>query len=107
MLPLIDLSSDCHTIYEVWQKSNETDFSFTKILFFFKHECYPLQNSFLRQLHTDGEVGSSTGNLQPVWSSTCPLHSLGYCLNSQNDVLEDIFQFTKKVKFAGAEVSGE
>ena len=37
------------------QKSNETDFSFTKV-FFFKHQCYPLQNSSLGQLHTDGDV---------------------------------------------------
>ena len=27
---------------EVWQKSNETDFVFTKICNLFKHQCYPL-----------------------------------------------------------------
>jgi hypothetical protein len=32
----------CHK-YEVWQKSNETDFLFIKIcIYFFKHHCYPL-----------------------------------------------------------------
>ena len=64
-------------MYEVWQKSNETDFLFIKVLIVFKHQCYSLQNSSLGQLHTDGDVvltfGSSVGILQPVWSSACPL----------------------------------
>ena len=38
-------------MYEVWQKSNETDFLFFKVFIFFKHQCYPLQNSSLGQLH--------------------------------------------------------
>ena len=65
--------------YEVWQKRNETDFLFTKVFYFFKHQCYPLQNSSLEQLHTDGDVptfDSSAGSLQPVWFPACPLHSL-------------------------------
>ena len=37
------------------QKSNETDFLFTKVLFF-KHQCYPLQNSSLGQPHSHGDV---------------------------------------------------
>ena len=41
--------------YEVWQKSNETDFLFTKVFIFFKHQ-YQFQNSFLGQLHTNGDV---------------------------------------------------
>ena len=40
----------------MWQKSDETDFLFTKAYIFFKHQCYPLQNSSLGQLHTDGDV---------------------------------------------------
>ena len=43
------------------------------------NQCYPLQNSSLGQLHTDGDVvptfGSSAGSLQTVWSSACPLLS--------------------------------
>ena len=50
-----------------------------QIFYFFKQQCYPLQNSSLGQLHTDGDVvptfGSSTGSIQSVWSSACPLHS--------------------------------
>ena len=76
--------------YEVWQKSNETDFLLTKVFIFFNHQCYLLQNSSLGQLHTDGDVvstfGSSAGS-QPVWPSTCSLHSFGYFLKSRNDSL--------------------
>ena len=74
----------------MWQKSNETNFLFTKVFIFFKHQCYPLQNSYLGQLHTEGDVptfGSSAGSLQPVWVSACPLYSLGCFLQSQNDDL--------------------
>jgi hypothetical protein len=53
-------------LYEVKQKSNEADFLFTKVFIFFKHQCYPHQNSSLWQLHTDGDVapisGSSAGS---------------------------------------------
>ena len=96
---MTNLSQDrkfCHVylLYsctEVGEKSNETDFLFTKGFIFFKHQCHPLQNSSLWQLHTDGEVvptfGSNAGSLQPVWSSACPLHSFGCFLKSRNDVL--------------------
>ena len=51
-----------------------------KILFF-KHQCYPLLNSSLGQLHTYGDVVptflSNAGILQPIWFSVCPLHSFG------------------------------
>ena len=40
----------------MWQKSNETNYLFTKVFIFFKHQCYPHQNSSLAQLHTDGDV---------------------------------------------------
>ena len=77
--------------YEVWQKSKETYFWFTKVFIYFKHQCYLLQNSSLGQLHTDRDVfpafGSSAGNLQPVWSSACLLHSFGCFLKSWNDII--------------------
>ena len=70
-------------------------FYLQKFLSIFKHQCYPLQNSSLGQLHTDGDVvpafGSSAGCLQPVWSSACPLHFFGCFLKSQNDVLRGQF----------------
>ena len=57
---------------EVWQKSNEINFLFKKVFIFYKRQCYPLQNSSLGQLHTDGNVvpafGSSAGSLTLVWS---------------------------------------
>ena len=58
---------------------NHTPFLFIyQSFYFFKHKCYPFQNSSLGQLHTDGDVfpsfGSSAGSLQLVWSSACPLH---------------------------------
>ena len=64
----------------MWQKSKEADILFAKVVFIlFEHQCYPFQNSSLGQLQTDEDVaptfGSSTENLQPVWSSACPLHS--------------------------------
>jgi hypothetical protein len=43
-------------IQKVCKLSNETDFLLTKVFIFFKHQCYPLQNSSLGQLHTDGDV---------------------------------------------------
>ena len=63
-------------ICEVWQKSNETISLFT-YFFFQTSKCYPLENMSLGQLRTDvNTFGSSTGSLQPVWSSACPLHPL-------------------------------
>ena len=68
-------------VYEVWQKSDETDFYLPKCLFFSNINLYPLQNSSLEQLHTNGDVvptfGSSAGSLKSVWSSACQLHSFG------------------------------
>jgi len=59
----------CKTIilYVVWQKSNETDFLLTMNFILFTNLGYPLQNSSLRQLHSDGGivsiVRSSAGRL--------------------------------------------
>ena len=61
-------------------------FYLPKFFYFFKHRCYPLQNSSLGQLHTNGDIvltfGSSSGSLQQVWSSAYPLHSFGCFLKS-------------------------
>ena len=40
----------------VWQKSKETDFLLTMNFILFTNQCYPLQNSSLGQLHSDGGV---------------------------------------------------
>ena len=45
-------------IYEVWQKSNETDFLLTINFILFTNQGYPLQNSSLGHLHSDGGVVS-------------------------------------------------
>jgi hypothetical protein len=42
----------------VWQKSNETDFLLTMNFILFTNQGYLLQNSYLRQLHSDGGVVS-------------------------------------------------
>jgi hypothetical protein len=39
--------------YTVWQKSNETDFLLTMNFILFTNQGYPLQNSFLGQLHSN------------------------------------------------------
>ena len=56
-------------IHKVCKLNNETDFLFTKVFIFFKHQCYLFQNSSLEK---NGDIvptyGSSAGNLQPVWS---------------------------------------
>ena len=44
--------------YVVWQKSNETDFLLTVNFILFTDQGYPLQNSSLGQLHSDGGVVS-------------------------------------------------
>ena len=42
----------------VWQKNNETDFILTMNFILFTNQGYPLQNSSLGQLHSDGGVVS-------------------------------------------------
>lgn len=50
--------------------------------FFHQHQSYLLHESSFDQIHTDGDIvpsfGCSTGSLQPVLSSACPLQSFGY-----------------------------
>ena len=73
-------------IYTVWQKSNETDFLLTTKFILFTNQGYPLQNSSLGQLHSDGGVVSI------VRSSAGRLLLVGY-------VLLDIIQSTKMAPF--------
>ena len=44
--------------YEVWQKSNETDFLLSMNFIIFTNQGHPLQNGSLGQLHSDGGVVS-------------------------------------------------
>ena len=45
-------------MYEVWQKSNETDFLLTMNFILFTNQGYPLQNSSLGQLHCNRGIVS-------------------------------------------------
>ena len=66
----------------VWKKSNETDFLLTMNFILFTNQGYPLQNSSLGQLHSDGGVvsvaRSSAGKLLLVYLSAGRLRSSGY-----------------------------
>ena len=79
-----------HT-YVVWQKSNETDFLLTMNFILLTNQGYPLQNSSLGQLHSDGGVvsivRSSAGRLLLVHLSARHLRCL------------DIIQSTKMAHF--------
>jgi len=70
------------SICVVWQKSNETDFILTMNFILFRNQGYPLQNSSLGQLHSEGGVvsivRSSAGRLLLVYLSTCRLRSSRY-----------------------------
>ena len=69
-------------LYVVWQKSNETDFILTMNFILFTNQGYPLQNSSLGQLHSDGGVvsivHSSAGRFLLVYLSARRLRSSGY-----------------------------
>ena len=75
----------------VWQKSNETDFLLTVNFILFTNNGYPLQNSSLGQIHSDGGVvsivRSSAGRLLLVY-----LQLVGY-------ILLDIIQSNKMAHF--------
>ena len=68
--------------YVVWQKCNKTDFLLTMNFILFTNQGYPLQNSSLGQLHSDGGVvsivRSSAGRLQLIHLSARRLRSSGY-----------------------------
>ena len=78
----------------MWQKSNETDFLLTMNFILFTNQGYPLQNSSLGQLHSDGGVSivrSSAGRLLLVYLSARQLRSSGYYPEYQNDALSSGF----------------
>ena len=63
----------------MWHKSNETDFLLTINFILFTNQGYPLQNSSLGQLHSDGGVvsivRSSAGRLLLEYLSVRQLRS--------------------------------
>jgi len=79
----------------VWQKSNETDFLLTMKFILFTNQGYPLQNSSLGQLHSDGGVvsivRSSAGRLLLEYFSARQLRSSGYYPKYQNGALSSGF----------------
>ena len=81
--------------YEVWQKSNETDFLLTMNFILFANQGCPLKNSSLGQLHSDGSVvsilRSSAGRLLLEYLSARRLRSPGYYPKYQNGALSSGF----------------
>ena len=81
--------------YVVWQKSNETNFLLTMNFILFTNQGYPLRNSSLVQLHSNGGVVSivcsSAGRLLLEYLSACQLHSSGYYSKYQNGDLSSGF----------------
>jgi len=85
-----------HYIHVVWQKSNETDFLLTMYFIIFTKQGYPLRNSSLGQLHSDGGVVSivcsSAGRLLLEYFSACRLRSSGYYPKYQNEPFQVVFE---------------
>ena len=79
----------------VWQKNNDSDFLLTMNVILFTNEGYPLQNSSLGQLHSDGGlvsiVRSSAGRLLLEYLSARRLRSSGYYSNYQNSTISSGF----------------
>jgi len=75
----------------MWQKSNKTDFLLTMNFILFTNQGYPLQNSSLGQLHSNGGivsiVCSSAGRLLLEYLSARRLRSSGYYPKYQNGEL--------------------
>ena len=78
----------------VWQKSNETDFLLTMNFILFTNQGYPLQNSSLGHLNSDGDISifrSNVGRLLFVYLSARRLRSSGYYRKYQNGALSSGF----------------
>jgi len=79
----------------VWQESNETDFLLIMNFILFTNQGYPLRNSSLGQLHSDGGivsiVRSSAGRFLPEYLSVRQLRSSGYYSKYQNGALSSGF----------------
>ena len=92
-------------MYVVWQESNETDFLLTINFILFTNQSYPLQNSSIGQLHSDGGivsiVHSSAGRLLLVYLSARRLRSSGYYPKYQNGALQVVFEPGNKKKSQG------
>ena len=77
------------------QKSNETDFLLNMNFISFTNQSYPLQNSSLGQLHSDGGVvsivPSSAERLLLEYLSARRLRSSGYYPKYQNGALSSGF----------------
>jgi len=90
------LSSFLYVLYVVWQKSKENDFLLTMNFIPFTNQGYPLQNSSLGQLHSDGGVvsivRSSAGKLLLVYLSARRLRSSGYHPKYQIGALQLVFE---------------
>ena len=88
----VDLSS---AVYVVWQKNNETDFLLSMNFILFTSQGYPIQNSSLGQLLSDGSVVSivlsSAGRLLLVYPSARRLRSSGYYPKYQNGAVSSGF----------------
>ena len=83
----------------VWQKSNETDFLLIMNFILFTNQGFPLQNSSLGQLHSDG-------GLFPLFVAVLE----GFCWNTFQLVgyaLLDVIQSTKMAPFQVAFELGE
>ena len=91
----VPTSRKAQHMYVVWQKSNETGFLLNKHFIIFTNQGYPLQNSSLGQLHSDGGVvsivRSSAERLLLVYFSARRLRSSGYYPNYQNGALSSGF----------------
>jgi hypothetical protein len=76
---------------QVWQESKETDFLSTMNFIIFMKQGYPLPNSSLEQLHSDGGpvsiVRSSAGRLLLEYLSARRLRSYGFYPKQQNGAL--------------------
>ena len=79
----------------VWKESNETDFLLIVNFILFTNQVYPLQNSSLGLLHSDGGVvsivRSSAGRLLLVNLSARGLRSSGCYPKCQNGTLSSGF----------------
>jgi hypothetical protein len=82
-------------LYEVWQKSNATDFLLTTNFILFTNQGYPLQNSSFGQLRSYGGVvsivRSSAGRLLLEYLSARWLRSSGCYPKYQNGALSSGF----------------
>ena len=80
----------------MWQKSNETDFLLTMNFIIFTNQGYPLQNSSLGQLHSDGGVvfivRSGAGTLLLVYLFARRLRCSGYYPKYQNGAFRVVFE---------------